>query len=62
MGIILGNLKVIQSIIKAYKNKTDNNIVGIFKIFLIKNHIKRNLKPSNLKKTKIKHAMKTNLK
>jgi hypothetical protein len=52
MGIILGNLKVIRSIIKAYKNETDNNIVGIFKKKLIKNHIKRNLKSSNLKKPK----------
>jgi hypothetical protein len=52
MRITLGNLKVIWSIIKAYKNKTDNNIVGILKKKLIKNHIKRNLKQSNLKKPK----------
>jgi hypothetical protein len=31
MGITLENLKVIRSIIKAYKNGTDNNIVGILK-------------------------------
>jgi hypothetical protein len=41
MGIILENLKVIRSIIKAYKNETDDNIVGIFLKKLIKKPYKK---------------------